>query len=147
VLWKDDTGKLRKSRVEGIQGRYQQIIKRKPMKMKIIGLLTITLISLAAPATSFAIAGSKTVTINYTKEHDIAPNTFTVRKGEKVHMEINPSDTATGCMSEIMIPGLWDKPQPLVKGKKIIMEFTPQKPGAYKITCAMGVVRGVINVR
>ena len=50
-------------------------------------------------------------------------------------------------MSEIMIPGLWDKPQPLVQGKKIVMEFTPKKPGAYNITCAMGVVRGVINVR
>lgn len=34
-----------------------------------------------------------------------------------------------------------------IKGKKIIMEFTPQKPGTYKITCAMGVPRGVINVR
>lgn len=34
-----------------------------------------------------------------------------------------------------------------IKGKKIIMEITPQKPGTYKITCAMGVPRGVINVR
>jgi plastocyanin domain-containing protein len=117
------------------------------MKMKRIPLFMIALMMLAAPASSLAVADSESFSVGYTKAHDIAPNTFTVKKGEKVHIEINPSDTATGCMSEIMIPGLWDKPQPLVKGKKIVMEFTPQKPGAYKITCAMGVPRGVINVR
>ena len=31
--------------------------------------------------------------------------------------------------------------------EKNVMEFTPHKPGAYKITCAMGVQRGVVNVR
>jgi len=117
------------------------------MNMKRIPLFTIALMTLAAPAFSFAVASAESFSVGYTKAHDIAPNSFTVKKGEKVHIEINPSDTATGCMNEIMIPGLWDKPQPLVKGKKIVMEFTPQKPGAYKITCAMGVPRGVINVR
>ena len=117
------------------------------MKMKKITLLALTLVMLASPASSFAIAAAESFSVGYTKAHDISPSTFTVKKGEKVHLEINPSDTATGCMSDIMIPGLWDKPQPLVKGKKIVMEFTPQKSGAYKITCAMGVQRGVINVR
>ncbi len=107
----------------------------------------IALVTLAAPPSSFALAGAENFSVGYTKAHDITPNTFTVKTGEKVHIEINPSDTATGCMSEIMIPGLWDKPQPLVKGKKNVMEFTPHKPGAYKITCAMGVQRGVVNVR
>ncbi len=115
--------------------------------MKRITLLAITLITLASPAASFATAITETFAVGYTKAHDIEPKSFTVKKGEKVRLEINPTDTATGCMSDIMIPGLWDKPLPLVKGKKIVMEFTPQKPGAYKITCAMGVVRGVINVR
>ncbi len=117
------------------------------MNMKRIPLFTIALMTLAAPSSSFAVAAAENFSVGYTKAHDIAPNSFTVKKGEKVHIEINPSDTATGCMSEIMIPGLWDKPQPLVKGKKIVMEFTPKKTGAYNITCAMGVVRGVINVR
>ncbi len=122
-------------------------IESNPMKMKRILLLTIALVALAAPASSFAIAGTETFAVGYTKAHDIDPKSFTVKKGEKVRLEITPTDTATGCMSEIMVPGLWDRPQPLVKGKKVVMEFTPQKPGAYKITCAMGVVRGVINVR
>jgi plastocyanin domain-containing protein len=115
--------------------------------MKRITLLATTLLTLAAPMTSFASAGEKTFTINYTKARDIAPNSFTVNRGEKVRLEVNPTETGAGCMSSIMVPGLYDKPQPLVKGKKLVMEFTPQKPGAYKITCAMGVPRGVINVR
>ena len=116
--------------------------------MKRIPLLTIALMTLAAPlSSSFAVAGAESFAVGYTKAHDISPNTFTVKKGEKVHIEINPTDTATGCMSEIKIPGLWEKPQPLLKGKKIVMDFTPQKSGAYNITCAMGVVRGVVNVR
>ncbi len=115
--------------------------------MKRITLPGIMLLALASPASSFAIAAAESFSVGYSKAHDIAPNSFTVKKGEKIHLEINPSDTATGCMSDIMIPGLWDKPQPLVKGKKIVMEFTPQKSGAYKITCGMGVQRGVINVR
>ena len=76
---------------------------------------------IASPASSFAIAAAESFSVGYTKAHDITPNSFTVKKGEKVHLEINPTDTATGCMSDIMIPGLWDKPQPLVKGKKILM--------------------------
>lgn len=115
--------------------------------MKRITMLTATLLTFAAPITSSAAPGTQTFTLNYTKAKDIAPNSFTVNTGERVRLEVNPTDTASGCMSEIMVPGLWNKPQPLVKGKKLVMEFTPQKPGAYKITCAMGVPRGVINVR
>jgi plastocyanin domain-containing protein len=115
--------------------------------------LIFLLFALAAPVTSKAAENTpagpspKTVTTVYTKSKDIAPNTFTVETGQKVRFEVNPTDTGSGCMSSIMIPGLWDKPQPLVKGKKIVMEFTPKHPGAYKITCAMGVQRGVINVK
>jgi plastocyanin domain-containing protein len=119
---------------------------------KTTGLLYLFLF-LAAPVTTFAANGSsslqtpKNVTTVYTNAKDISPNTFTVESGQKVRLEINPTDSGSGCMSAIMIPGLWDKPEPLVKGKKIVMEFTPKHPGAYKITCAMGVQRGVINVR
>ncbi len=115
--------------------------------MKRITILAATLLALAAPAISFAAEGAKTFTIGYTLSKDIAPNSFTVKTGEKVRFEINPTESGSGCMSSIMVPGLWEKPQPLIKGKKIVMEFTPQKPGAYKITCAMGVQRGVINVQ
>jgi uncharacterized protein len=106
-----------------------------------------TPINTRAAVNSSAVQTPKTVTTVYTTAKDIAPNSFTVETGQKVRFEVNPTDTGSGCMSAIMIPGLWDKPEPLVKGKKIVMEFTPKHPGTYKITCAMGVQRGVINVR
>jgi sulfite exporter TauE/SafE/plastocyanin len=87
------------------------------------------------------------MTTIYTSAKDIVPSTFNIRAGQKVRFVIDTRDTGYGCMSTIMVPGLWDRPEPLVKGKPIVMEFTPQKPGSYRITCAMGVPRGVINVR
>jgi plastocyanin domain-containing protein len=131
--------------------------------MKKSTLIIIALITITAPSASFAADQSskisaskavapqnnsvKTFTILYSNTKKIAPNTFTVKTGEKVRLEINPLDTASGCMNTIMVPGLWDKPEPLIKGKKIVMEFTPKQSGSYKITCAMGVTSGVINVK
>lgn len=115
--------------------------------MKKVTILAATLLALATPFSSFAAESTKTISIGYTLSKDIAPNTFTVKTGEKVRLEITPTESGSGCMSSIMVPGLWEKPAPLVKGKKIVMEFTPQKSGTYKITCAMGVKRGVINVQ
>lgn len=109
-------------------------------------ILAATLLGLATPVPSVAAIVAKTFTVGYTKANDISQKSFTVKTGENVRLEVNPTETGSGCMSSIMVPGLWNKPQPLVKGKKIVMEFTPQKPGAYKITCAMGLTRGVINV-
>lgn len=63
-----------------------------------------------------------------------------------MRLEIQVNDTGSGCMGTIMIPGLYDKAIPLVKGQNIIMQFTPTKMGKYPITCAMGVPRGAINV-
>jgi uncharacterized protein len=114
--------------------------------MKRIIVLTATLLSLSAQAPSVAAIVAKNFTVGYTKANDISQKSFAMKTGEKVHLEVNPTETGAGCMSSIMVPGLWNKPEPLVKGKKIVMEFTPQRAGAYKITCAMGVPRGVINV-
>ncbi len=83
----------------------------------------------------------------YTASKDIVPNSFSVNAGQPVRFEVNSQDTAYGCMSTIMVPGLWNKPKPLVKGRLIVMEFTPKKTGTYQITCAMGVPRGTITVK
>ena len=131
--------------------------------MKNITLSIIALFALASPSASFAAdpgstgntgkaaasqnSGVKTFTVLYSNAKNMAPNTFTVKTGERVRLEVHPLDTATGCMNTIMVPGLWDKPEPIIKGKKIILEFTPTRPGSYKITCAMGVNRGVIVVK
>lgn len=82
----------------------------------------------------------------YTQETDINPNTFEVKAGKPVRMEIDVKDNGSGCMATITVPGLADNPQFLKKGETIVFEFTPESEGEYPITCAMGVGRGLIKV-
>lgn len=77
---------------------------------------------------------------------DIQPNSFTVKKGQPVRFEIEAKVSGSGCMSSVMIPGLYNTPEQLRAGQKIVMNFTPTKTGTYDITCAMGVPRGEITV-
>lgn len=89
---------------------------------------------------------TKIIKASYTNKDDIIPSDFTVKVGQPVRMEINVLESASGCMSTIMIPRLWDKALSLRRGQTLIMEFTPQIAGDYQITCAMGVPRGTIKV-
>jgi sulfite exporter TauE/SafE/copper chaperone CopZ len=98
------------------------------------------------PAAANAASGKEVRTI-YTNAADIVPANFVLKRGEKVRFVVDSRDTASGCMSTIMVPGLWNRPEDLVRGKTIVMEFTPIKPGNYQITCAMGVPRGTITVK
>jgi sulfite exporter TauE/SafE/copper chaperone CopZ len=82
----------------------------------------------------------------YTYEKDMVPNTFTVKKGQLVRLEIDVRDDGQGCMSTVTIPGLYDQVDLLTAGQPIVMEFTPTAIGDYPITCAMGVPRGQIKV-
>jgi len=92
------------------------------------------------------IKNSRLVEVAYSAASDIFPSSFTFKKGEAIRMEITAKDSGSGCMSTVMIPGLFNTPQPLIKGQKLVMEFIADKIGTYKITCAMGVQRGDINV-
>lgn len=83
---------------------------------------------------------------DYTLSQDIVPNRFTVKKGVPVRFEVNVKESGQGCMSSIVIPGLYNSSQYLQGGTKITMAFTPDQAGDFDITCAMGVPRGVITV-
>ncbi|MDD5750319.1 MAG: sulfite exporter TauE/SafE family protein [Candidatus Pacebacteria bacterium] len=82
----------------------------------------------------------------YTEKSDIQPDSFEVKVGQPVRFEVNVQDEGYGCMSTIMISGLWRKPLALRKGSTLVMEFTPRSVGTYQITCAMGVPRGTLKV-
>jgi sulfite exporter TauE/SafE/copper chaperone CopZ len=82
----------------------------------------------------------------YTLNEDIQPNTFTVKVNTPVKFVVDVKESGQGCMSTIMIPGLYNSAVYLEKGQLIEMSFTPTKKGEYQITCAMGVPRGVIKV-
>lgn len=86
------------------------------------------------------------VKTSYTYSSDIVPNSFSVKAGLPVRVEVDVKENGQGCMSTIMIPGLFSQPQFLEKGKIIAMEFTPLEKGEYPITCAMGVKRGMLRV-
>lgn len=88
----------------------------------------------------------KIIKMIYSTATDISPNSLTLKKDQTVKIEITVNDSAYGCMSTIMIPGLFNRAQTLTKGETIVMEFTPDKIGDYPITCAMGIKRGTINV-
>ncbi len=86
------------------------------------------------------------IKVGFTVDNDITQTEFRVKAGAPVSFEVNPSEDGVGCMSTIMIPGLYNKPQYLEKGKLVVMSFTPTKKGTYPITCAMGIKRGVLIV-
>ncbi len=83
----------------------------------------------------------------YTSAKYLDPSVFKVKTGTKVRLEINVQSDGTGCGYAIMIPGLYNQAVPLVAGSPITMEFTPQTPGSYDITCSMNMIRyGSITV-
>ncbi|MEK7514195.1 MAG: cupredoxin domain-containing protein, partial [Patescibacteria group bacterium] len=83
----------------------------------------------------------------YSNLEDIVPNQFTVKVNQPVKLEIAAKDNGQGCMGSVALPGLSKQVSGFAKGETVTFEFTPTKAGAYDITCAMGVPRGVINVQ
>lgn len=82
----------------------------------------------------------------YSLAKDISPNRFEVKKGIPVRFEIDVKESGRGCMSSLMVRGLYNTPQFLQGGSTMVLNFTPEQTGDYNITCAMGVPRGVIKV-
>jgi len=74
---------------------------------------------------------------------DISPKTFEVEVGKSYVLSVEAKGDGEGCMSTIMIPGLYDTPRLISKGM-MALPFKVEKPGIYNITCAMGIVRGTI---
>jgi hypothetical protein len=85
-----------------------------------------------------------TLKTTFTLEGDISQKTFNVKSGQPYVLEVDARDDGQGCMSTIMIPGVYDTPI-LIKKGIVKLEFVIDRPGIYQITCAMGIVRGTIN--
>ena len=81
---------------------------------------------------------SKIVKLTYST-FGLTPSEISIKKGEKVRLEIEVRESQYGCMSTILLPGLFGNAQTLTKGKTLVMEFTPTKVGNYQFVCAMGV--------
>lgn len=83
---------------------------------------------------------------NFNVKDDIVPTVFRVNVNKPVRLEINASENGSGCMSSIMIPGVYNEYKFIEKGLNVL-NFTPTKIGSYPITCAMGVKRGTLIVQ
>ena len=92
-------------------------------------------------------AVQQVINATYTYRGDIQPNAFTVQSGQPVKFIIDAKENGSGCMGSVTVPGLTDAVYQLEAGEKIEFDFTPTKPGTYKITCGMGVPRGTITVK
>lgn len=91
-------------------------------------------------------ANEQVIKTSYTRDADIVPSEFKVKKGVPVRFEVEVKEGGLGCMGTIMVPGLYDKAKYLFEGKTLVMTFTPQVAGDYPITCGMGMPRGNIKV-
>ncbi|RJQ36959.1 hypothetical protein C4559_04485 [Candidatus Microgenomates bacterium] len=109
-------------------------------------IVTREITSSPTPTPSIASNQVQLIQMVYTLDRDIVPNRFVVKAGIPARMEIDSKDTGRGCMASVMIPGLSQDIDRLTKDKITVFEFTPEKPGKYLITCAMGVPRGEIIV-
>jgi sulfite exporter TauE/SafE/plastocyanin domain-containing protein/copper chaperone CopZ len=90
--------------------------------------------------------GTQVLNTTYTAT-GLQPNSFRVKAGTSVKLNIDVQATGRGCGYAIMIPDLYNNVVPLVAGKPITMEFTPTTPGTYSITCSMEMIRfGTITV-
>ena len=83
---------------------------------------------------------------NFNVKDDISPTVFRVNVNKPLRFEINASEDGSGCMSSIMIPGMYNEYKFIKKGLNVL-NFTPTKVGSYPITCAMGVKRGALIVQ
>ena len=75
--------------------------------------------------------------LTVTNERGFYPNTFTVKKGTPVEVEIDAKVPLGGCMS-VMVVAPYDVTLPLKLGKSTL-EFTPTKTGTVYATCSMGI--------
>ena len=73
------------------------------------------------------------------------PSYFKVRVGVPVRWEIADIGTS-GCTNAVISRSFFKDEIPLTPGQTSIKEFTPEFVGAYKFSCWMGMVSGVIEV-
>jgi hypothetical protein len=96
--------------------------------------------------TNVTIQNIQVVKLTILNEDGLRPGTFNLKVGVPARIEIYPEVDINGCMSTILIPGLYEEPALISAGETIVMEFTPKEAGEYYFTCAMGIPWGAFNV-
>ncbi len=76
------------------------------------------------------------IAMEITRENGFYPNTFTVKKGIPIEMEIDTKVSLGGCMGTMVIPE-YNIAHRLSLGKTTL-KFTPTETGTIPFTCSMG---------
>lgn len=117
------------------------------MKTKRIIFGSMLLLAFAITAISFALpnadAHGSTVKVTVSKQ-GFSPSTIDVEKGHKVRLEFTRTD-AQNCGGTVVFPSLNIRKK-LPVGKKVVVEFTPDKTGDIAFTCGMGMMKGKVVV-
>lgn len=82
---------------------------------------------------------------SYTIADGMVPAEFTVKANQEYTLEVAAKDNGVGCMSTILIPGLNNNVQIILKDKTNKLAFNASRLGTYQVTCAMGVPHGKIT--
>ena len=80
------------------------------------------------------------LTMEVSREKGFYPNSFTVKKGVPVELEIDTKLVIQGCMSTMVLPD-YNVAHSLSMGKTTL-KFTPTKTGTTPFTCSMGSKQG-----
>ena len=91
-----------------------------------------------------AVAGVQEITLTLDRTTlNYRPDPITVKAGVPVRITVD-TDSVRGCTSAIVMPAFGIQKR-AVPGDNVI-EFTPEKPGTYQFSCAMGMSQGTIVV-
>lgn len=99
-----------------------------------------------APAVNENAAANNKLKAQYTVASGMIPTSFTVKANKDYILEVHSLEDGVGCMSTVLIPGLNNQVQYLLKNQTNKLPFKATRAGTYQITCAMGVPHGTIKV-
>ena len=72
------------------------------------------------------------------------PDVLVVKAGRPVRLNFTRQETAS-CSEMVLFPD-FNKSAKLPPGERVVIEFTPEKPGEYGFQCQMGMLRGKLIV-
>ncbi len=72
------------------------------------------------------------------------PDVLVVKAGQPVRLNFTRQETAS-CSEMVLFPD-FDRSAKLPTGKRVPIEFTPEKPGEYGFQCQMGMLHGKLIV-
>lgn len=67
----------------------------------------------------------------------MSPNEFKLTLGKTYALTIDVKDTISGCMHQILIPGIDENIQNLDAGNKVIFTIRADKRGRFPLVCGM----------